>query len=83
MAKAKLNTITQPIVYTVDLSLTMDEAKMLKGILGCFIANGETHGVWQALRDAGVESSHAVTKYGEKRPLGTLEARKYGDIDYW
>jgi hypothetical protein len=83
MAKAKV-VISQPVVETVELTLSKEEAEILKGILGCFIARGITQSIWDALKGADIKSTHAVVAYGgDNSPLGTLVAKPTSEIAYW
>jgi hypothetical protein len=66
-AKAETETIT-----SVTLTLTHEEAMMLRGVLGQFLYGGPTGGVYSALADAGIESNGYVT-VGETEPRQALQ----------
>lgn len=79
MATAKA-IISQPVIESVELTISAEEASLLKSLVGQCIAGGATSNIWQALRDAGVETTHSVVEYNGKRAVGTLDLQPFEDF---
>ncbi|WYV99094.1 hypothetical protein Amme3_00098 [Pseudomonas phage vB_PpuM-Amme-3] len=78
MAKAtKIQAVTEVVVKVpegVQLTLTIEEARALKGLLGEVIAEAPTAQIYMALDDIKITKSHDVYMSGSR--VGPLHLKK-------